>query len=85
MAVPGVANRGIDLALATFALGQITRAAILNLEIVGGAAGYPATSFIDLPIILAFTIGVVAFAFVSLACASASPCALWRMMSALPI
>jgi branched-chain amino acid transport system permease protein len=61
VAVPVLRTRGIYLALATFALGQITRAAILNLEIIGGAAGYPVTSFIDLPIILAFTIGVVAF------------------------
>ena len=35
-------TRGIYLALATFALGELVRATILNLEFVGGAAGYPA-------------------------------------------
>ena len=41
VAVPVLRTRGIYLALATFALGQIVQAIILNLEIVGGAAGYP--------------------------------------------
>ena len=48
VAVPVLRTRGIYLALATFALGQITRAVILNLEIIGGAAGYPVSSFIIL-------------------------------------
>jgi branched-chain amino acid transport system permease protein len=49
VAVPVLRTRGIYLALATFALGQIVQAIILNLEIVGGAAGYPVTAFIRLP------------------------------------
>jgi branched-chain amino acid transport system permease protein len=61
VAVPVLRTRGIYLALATFAVGQIIRAAILNLEFIGGAAGYPVTSFIGLPVVLGFTIGVVAF------------------------
>ncbi len=59
VAVPVLRTRGIYLALATFAVGQITRAAILNLEFIGGAAGYPVTSFIRLPVVLAFALGVI--------------------------
>ena len=51
VAVPVLRTRGIYLALATFALGQIVQAIILNLEVVGGAAGYPVTEFIRLPTI----------------------------------
>jgi len=58
VAIPVLRTRGIYLALATFALGQIVRAAILNLEVVGGAAGYPVTTFISMPTIVCFAIGV---------------------------
>jgi branched-chain amino acid transport system permease protein len=60
VAVPVLRTRGIYLALATFALGQIVQATLLNLEIVGGAAGYPVTAFIRFPTIAAFAAGVVA-------------------------
>ncbi len=59
VAVPVLRTRGIYLALATFALGEMVRAGILNLEVVGGAAGYPVTAFIRLPTIALFTLGVV--------------------------
>ena len=59
VAVPVLRTRGIYLALATFAVGQIVQATILNLEIVGGAAGYPVAAFIRLPTIAAFAIAVV--------------------------
>jgi branched-chain amino acid transport system permease protein len=59
VAVPVLRTRGIYLALATFAVGQIVQATILNLEIVGGAAGYPVATFIRLPTIAAFAIMVV--------------------------
>ncbi len=58
VAVPVLRTRGIYLALATFALGEIVRAAILNLEIVGGAAGYPVTAYIRLPTVALFALGV---------------------------
>lgn len=61
VAVPVLRTRGIYLALATFALGEIVRAAILNLEVVGGAAGYPVTAYVGLPVIAGFTLGVVIF------------------------
>jgi branched-chain amino acid transport system permease protein len=54
VALPVLRTRGIYLALATFALGQIVQATLLNLEIVGGAAGYPVAAFIRLPTIAIF-------------------------------
>jgi branched-chain amino acid transport system permease protein len=61
VAIPVLRTRGIYLALATFALGEIVRAAILNLDMVGGAAGYPVTAFIRFPAVAAFAVGVTAF------------------------
>lgn len=58
VAVPVLRTRGIYLALATFALGEIVRASILNLEVVGGAAGYPVTAFIRFPTVALFALGV---------------------------
>jgi branched-chain amino acid transport system permease protein len=58
-AVPVLRTRGIYLALATFALGEIVRASILNMQVVGGAAGYPVAAFIRFPTIAAFAAGVM--------------------------
>jgi len=41
LAFPVLRTRGIYLALATFALGEVVQSGILNLDVVGGAAGYP--------------------------------------------
>jgi branched-chain amino acid transport system permease protein len=60
VAVPVLRTRGIYLALATFAVGQIVQATILNLNFVGGAAGYPVTDFIGLPVIAGFAVAVMA-------------------------
>lgn len=60
VAVPVLRTRGIYLALATFALGQLVQATILNLEVVGGAAGYPVTAFIELPMVMGFAVAIVA-------------------------
>jgi branched-chain amino acid transport system permease protein len=59
VAMPVLRTRGIYLALATFAVGQIVQATILNLEVVGGAAGYPVAAFIRLPTIAAFAVVIV--------------------------
>jgi branched-chain amino acid transport system permease protein len=59
VAVPVLRTRGIYLALATFALGQIVQATILNLAVVGGAAGYPVATFMRFPALAAFAITVV--------------------------
>jgi len=60
VAVPVLRTSGIYLALATFALGQITGAVILNLGAIGGAAGYPVASFIPMLVVLGFAIVVAA-------------------------
>ena len=59
VAMPVLRTRGIYLALATFAVGQIVQATILNLEVVGGAAGYPVAALIRLPTIAAFAAVIV--------------------------
>lgn len=44
--IPVLRTHGIYLAMATFALGQVISAIFLNLEVVGGAAGYPVTDYV---------------------------------------
>ena len=61
VAVPVLRTHGIYLALATFALGQVIAAVFLNLEVVGGAAGYPVTTHVGAGAVFAVTIGVVIF------------------------
>jgi branched-chain amino acid transport system permease protein len=61
VAVPVLRTRGIYLALATFALGEVVQAAIFNLEFVGGAAGYPVLQYIGGYGIAAFAIGCFVF------------------------
>jgi len=39
-------TRGIYLALATFALGQVIAAVFLNLDVVGAASGYPVGAYV---------------------------------------
>jgi branched-chain amino acid transport system permease protein len=64
IAAPVLRTRGIYLALATFAVGQIVEASILNLRVVGGAAGYPVAQYVGLPTIAGFALGVFAVVFV---------------------
>jgi branched-chain amino acid transport system permease protein len=64
VAFPILRTRGIYLALATFALNQVVQGTILNLDLVGGASGYPVPAHIGLPVIAAFTLGAVALVFV---------------------
>jgi branched-chain amino acid transport system permease protein len=58
IAIPVLRTRGIYLALATFAVGQIVQATILNLEVVGGAAGYPVAAFLRFPAVAVFAVCV---------------------------
>ncbi|MGE5148230.1 MAG: branched-chain amino acid ABC transporter permease [Candidatus Eiseniibacteriota bacterium] len=60
VAIPVLRTRGIYLALATFAVGQIVQSTILNLEFVGGAAGYPVTAYLGFPTIAGFAAGTTA-------------------------
>ena len=64
IAVPVLRTSGIYLALATFAVGQIVEATILNLRIVGGAAGYPVSHYVGLPMIAGCAFGVFVLVFV---------------------
>ncbi len=59
VAFPILRTRGIYLALATFALNQVVQGAILNINAVGGAAGYPVPAHIGFALIAAFAVGVV--------------------------
>jgi branched-chain amino acid transport system permease protein len=59
VAFPILRTRGIYLALATFALNQVVQGAILNLDAVGGASGFPVSAHIDFPVVAAFAVAVV--------------------------
>jgi branched-chain amino acid transport system permease protein len=61
VAIPILRTHGIYLALATFALGQVVAAIFLNLEVVGGASGYPVTAHIGAVAVIGTAIAVVAF------------------------
>jgi branched-chain amino acid transport system permease protein len=60
VAFPILRTRGIYLALATFALNQAVQGAILNLNVVGGASGYPVSAHIGFGAVAAFAVVVVA-------------------------
>lgn len=61
--LPILRTHGIYLALATFALGEIIKTVFLNLEIVGGASGYPVTEYIESNAVWAIAITVFGFMF----------------------
>jgi branched-chain amino acid transport system permease protein len=65
LAVAGLILRtqGIYLALATFALGQVVAAVFLNLEVVGGAAGYPVTAYAPPMAVIMTTLAVIVVVF----------------------
>lgn len=63
VAFPILRTRGIYLALATFALNQVVQGTILNLNVVGGASGYPVSAHIGFGVVAAFALGVVGLAF----------------------
>ncbi|MBR0906630.1 branched-chain amino acid ABC transporter permease [Bradyrhizobium liaoningense] len=60
VAIPILRTQGVYLSLATFALGQVISAAILNLEVVGGAAGYPVSVHIGPTVVVVAAALVVA-------------------------
>lgn len=57
--IPVLRTHGIYFAMATFALGQVISAVFLNLEPVGGAAGYPVTDYAAPGVVFAAATGVV--------------------------
>ncbi len=60
VALPILRTHGVYLVLATFALGQVLSAVFLNLEVVGGASGYPVTQHVSEYVVIAAATGVVA-------------------------
>jgi len=63
IAFPILRTRGIYLALATFALNQVVQGTILNLNVVGGASGYPVAAHIGVGVVAAFALGAVVAVF----------------------
>ena len=59
VAFPILRTRGIYFALATFALNQVVQGTILNLDVVGGASGYPVPAHIGFPVVATFAVAVV--------------------------
>jgi branched-chain amino acid transport system permease protein len=57
---PVLRTRGIYLALATFALGEVVKTTILNVEAVGAAEGYSVDAFVGIKTLLFFAVGVLA-------------------------
>ena len=60
VAFPILRTRGIYLVLATYAFGEIVSGVLVNLDVVGGAAGYPVNTYIGLGAIAAATLAVIA-------------------------
>jgi branched-chain amino acid transport system permease protein len=60
---PILRTRGIYMILATFAFAEIVAGIVLNLEVVGGASGFPVSSHAELEDLLPVTIGVILFGF----------------------
>jgi branched-chain amino acid transport system permease protein len=58
---PVLRARGIYLVLATLAFGELIRSGLLNLDFVGGAAGYPVTGYAGYQAVAGVALGVVAF------------------------
>lgn len=60
---PILRTRGVYMILATFAFAEIVAGIVLNMEVVGGAAGFPVSTHAELEVLLPVTIGVVLFGF----------------------
>lgn len=58
---PILRTRGVYMVLATIAFGEVVVGLLINIEAVGGAAGYPVYEFIDLPVIALCAGAVVLF------------------------
>lgn len=59
VSLPVLRSRGIYLALATFALGQVVQGTILNLDVVGGASGYVVQQHISPATLVGLAIGAI--------------------------
>ena len=60
---PILRTRGVYMVLATFAFAEVVSGIAINLEFVGGAAGFPVDGHTDVSIIVPVTIMVILFSF----------------------
>ncbi len=60
---PILRTRGVYMVLATFAFAEVVSGIAINLEFVGGAAGFPVDGHTDVNIIVPVTILVILFSF----------------------
>lgn len=60
---PILRTRGVYMVLATFAFAEVVSGIAINLEFVGGAAGFPVDGHTDVSIIVPVTILVILFSF----------------------
>jgi len=63
LSFPILRTRGVYMVLATFAFAEVVAGIVLNLEVVGGAAGFPVDAHADLSILAPITLGVIVFCF----------------------
>lgn len=63
LSFPILRTRGVYMVLATFAFAEVVAGIVLNLEVVGGAAGFPVDEHASLSILAPVAIGVVIFSF----------------------
>ena len=63
MSFPILRTRGVYMILATFAFAEIVAGIVLNMEVVGGASGFPVTTHMELDVLLPVTILVILFGF----------------------
>lgn len=61
LSFPILRTRGVYMVLATFAFAEVVAGLVLNLEVVGGAAGFPVDAHADLSILAPVALGVTLF------------------------
>ncbi|MFK7891482.1 MAG: branched-chain amino acid ABC transporter permease [Granulosicoccus sp.] len=61
LSFPILRTRGVYMVLATFAFAEVVAGIVLNLEVVGGAAGFPVDGHADLGVLAPVAIGVIVF------------------------
>ena len=60
VSLPIIRTRGVYMVLANIAFGEIVSGVVINIDAVGGAAGYPVRFFVGLPVITACCAAIVA-------------------------
>ena len=60
---PILRTRGVYMVLATFAFAEVVSGVAINLEFVGGAAGFPVDDHADVTVIVPVTVAVILFSF----------------------